>query len=92
MPVYGVENQYQMAKVSNEIMTLADLAAYVQLSKSSLYKLCQAGKVPGMKIGRHWRFHKDAIDAWIRDGVPPTQAYGRKTRRRTGEQVSADGD
>ena len=79
-----------MAKAPNEIMTLDDLAAYIQLSKSSLYKLCQAGKVPGMKIGRHWRFHKDIIDAWVRDGVPPTQPYGRpdgkvptKKRRKT---------
>jgi excisionase family DNA binding protein len=66
-----------MAKTTDTIMTLDDLAAYIKLSKSSLYKLCQAGKVPGTKVGQHWRFHKDAIDAWIRDGVPPTQAYGR---------------
>jgi excisionase family DNA binding protein len=26
----------------------------------------------GTKVGRHWRFHKDAIDAWIRDGILPT--------------------
>jgi len=58
-----------MADVSHRIMTLDDLASYVKLSKSSLYKLCQAGKVLGTKVGRHWRFHHDAIDAWIRDGV-----------------------
>ncbi len=66
-----------MTRTLNDIMTLDDLAAYLQLSKSSLYKLCQAGKVPGTKVGRHWRFHKDAIDGWVRDGVPPTQAYGK---------------
>lgn len=30
-----------------EVMTIDDLAAYIQLSKSSLYKLAQEGKVPG---------------------------------------------
>ena len=69
----------RMAKSQDDIMTLDDLAAYIKLSKSSLYKLCQAGKVPGTKIGRTWRFHKDVIDTWIKTGVPPTQAYG-KTR------------
>ena len=41
-----------MADATDTIMTLDDLAAYIKLSKSSLYKLCQAGKVPGTKVGR----------------------------------------
>lgn len=49
-----------------EVMTIDDLAAYIQLPKSSLYKLAQEGKVPGQKIGKHWRFHKDAIDDWLK--------------------------
>jgi excisionase family DNA binding protein len=37
------------------------------VSKSSLYKLAQDGKVPGQKVGKHWRFHKVSIDAWLQD-------------------------
>lgn len=48
-----------------EVMTIDDLARYLQLSKSSLYKLAQEGKVPGQKVGRHWRFRKDTIDRWL---------------------------
>lgn len=48
-----------------EVMTIDDLAAYLQVSKSSLYKLCQAGRVPGQKVGRHWRFRKETIDSWL---------------------------
>jgi excisionase family DNA binding protein len=48
-----------------EVMTIDDLASYLQLSKSSLYKLAQGGRVPGQKVGRHWRFHKAAVDAWL---------------------------
>jgi len=40
------------------------------LSKSSLYKLAQEGKVPGQKVGRHWRFQKAAIDRWLTDHDP----------------------
>jgi len=50
-----------------EVMTIDDLASYLQLSKSSLYKLAQAGKVPGQKIGKHWRFHKEVIDGWLKE-------------------------
>ncbi|MEX0774198.1 MAG: helix-turn-helix domain-containing protein [Phycisphaeraceae bacterium] len=31
----------------------------------TLYKLCAEGKVPGIKVGRHWRFRKDNIDNWL---------------------------
>ncbi|QKK08600.1 MAG: helix-turn-helix domain-containing protein [Planctomycetota bacterium] len=48
-----------------EVMTIDDLAGYLQVSKSSLYKLAQEGRVPGQKVGRHWRFRKDAIDRWL---------------------------
>jgi excisionase family DNA binding protein len=48
-------------------MTISDLAEYLQVSKSSLYKLVQCGRVPGQKVGKHWRFHKDAVDSWLKE-------------------------
>jgi excisionase family DNA binding protein len=50
-----------------DVMTIDQLAAYLQIAKSSLYKLAQEGKVPGQKVGKHWRFKKDAIDRWLED-------------------------
>jgi len=47
-------------------MTISDLAEYLQVSKSSLYKLVQSGRVPGQKVGKHWRFHKEVIDGWLK--------------------------
>lgn len=46
-------------------MTIEELAAYLQVAKSTLYKLAQEGKVPGQKVGKHWRFKKDTIDRWL---------------------------
>ncbi len=59
-----------MAKHNSEnVMTIDDLALYLKLSKSTLYKLAVQGKLPGQKVGRHWRFHKDAIDAWLKTSL-----------------------
>ena len=49
-------------------MTISDLARYLQVSKSSLYKLAQEGKVPGQKVGKHWRFRRETIDRWLDRG------------------------
>lgn len=48
-----------------EVMTISELAEYLQVSKSSLYKLVQQGKVPGQKVGKHWRFSRAVIDGWL---------------------------
>lgn len=52
---------------TDDVMTIEELATYLKLSKSTLYKLAQEGKVPGQKVGRHWRFHKAVIDRWLGD-------------------------
>ena len=54
-----------MTSITEALLTLDELSEYVQVSKSTLYKLVQAGRVPGTKIGKHWRFRKATIDLWI---------------------------
>ena len=48
-----------------DVMTIDELADYLKIPKSTLYKLAQEGKVPGQKVGRHWRFRKETVDRWL---------------------------
>ena len=54
-----------MNTIEAPILTVDEAAAYLRIPKSSLYKLAQEGKVPCQKVGRHWRFNKEAINAWL---------------------------
>jgi excisionase family DNA binding protein len=54
-----------MGEENESVLTIDELAEYLKISKSTLYKLVQEGKVPGQKVGRHWRFSRRAIDRWI---------------------------
>ncbi|MBL9119764.1 MAG: helix-turn-helix domain-containing protein [Phycisphaerae bacterium] len=57
------------------VFTVDDLAVYLKLPKRTIYKLVQEGKIPGQKVGRHWRFHRQTIDKWLsRGGSSPTGA------------------
>lgn len=47
------------------VLTIDELCEYLKLAKSTAYKLAQEGKIPGQKVGRHWRFNRDAIDRWL---------------------------
>ncbi len=70
------------SKQADDVMTIDELAAYLKLSKSSLYQFARAGKVPGAKIGEQWRFQKSAIDEWMRTGTMPPQGYGKPRQQR----------
>lgn len=54
-----------MEEKLGEIITVEELAAYLKIPKSTIYKLVREGKIPSQKIGRHWRFRKEAIDRWL---------------------------
>lgn len=44
-----------------EIMTVSQVADYLQISEVTTYKLVQEGRIPGFKIGRHWRVKKEDL-------------------------------
>jgi len=49
----------------DEIMNLDELVDYLKISKSTLYKLLRRGQLPGKKVGKQWRFHREMIVAWL---------------------------
>lgn len=52
-------------KAMDHVLTIEELCQYLKIAKSTLYKLAQEGRIPGQKVGRHWRFRKEAIDRWL---------------------------
>ena len=62
----------------DDIMTIEQLATYLKISQSTLYKLVQGGRLPGQKVGKRWRFHKDAIDEWLKTSPNPKRAGAGK--------------
>jgi len=62
-----------MSDGHDTVFTIGELAAYLKISKSTLYKLAQEGSLPGIKVGRHWRFHKAVIDRWLGDRGPSAE-------------------
>ena len=54
-----------MSDMLDTVFTIGDLAKYLKVSRSTLYKLAQEGSLPGVKVGRHWRFHREVVDEWL---------------------------
>lgn len=53
--------------MTDQILTLKEVAAYLKLADKTAYKLAAEGKLPGFKVGGSWRFKRDDIERWIEE-------------------------
>lgn len=53
--------------MDTEFLTVEEVAEYLRLPLSTVYKLAQDKKLPGFKVGKHWRFRKETFQEWIKD-------------------------
>ena len=51
-----------------QIMTTNELAQYLKFHQITICKYAAQGKIPAIRIGRVWRFDKEAIGWWIAGG------------------------
>jgi len=46
------------------VMTVGDLADYLRVHRSTIYRLLRNREIPAFRIGSDWRFNREAIDQW----------------------------
>ena len=51
--------------VQQDILTLAEAAAYVRVSQKTMGELARNGQVPAQKVGREWRFLRSSLERWL---------------------------
>jgi excisionase family DNA binding protein len=51
--------------MEDKFFTIEDVARYLKIPKSTLYKLSQKGRIPSVKIGKQLRFRKSSLDNWL---------------------------
>ena len=51
--------------MDKKIMTIAQVAEYLQISEVTAYKLVQEERIPAFKIGTHWRVDLHDLYAYI---------------------------
>jgi excisionase family DNA binding protein len=53
--------------MTDQILTLKEVAAYLKLAEKTAYRLASEGKLPGFKVGGSWRFKKEDLELWIEE-------------------------
>lgn len=54
------------------LLSLSDVAAYLQVAERTVYLWAQQGKLPSFKLGNLWRFRRSDLDVWIEESRQAT--------------------
>lgn len=64
--------------MSDDILTIEEVAKYLRVSERTVYDWAQKGEIPAGKIGTVWRFKKDEIEKWVNERLTAS-ARSQKT-------------
>ena len=49
-----------------DIMTVEDLMAYLNIGRTTAYKLVKSGKIKVLRIGHMYRISKESVEEYVR--------------------------
>jgi len=55
------------------LLTVEEAAAYLRVSKATVWRWCSRGMLPAFKLGREWRIRKSELDKLT--AISPTNAH-----------------
>jgi excisionase family DNA binding protein len=47
-----------------QVMTMSEVAEYLRVHPSTIYRLLKQRQIPAFKMGSDWRFNLESIDQW----------------------------
>jgi excisionase family DNA binding protein len=61
--------------VGPDVFTVDEAAAYLRISRRTIYRLAESRRLPARKVGGQWRFHRLVLEKYL--GVPQPTRRGR---------------
>lgn len=48
-----------------DMLTAKDMQSLLQVDRSTIYRMVEAGRLPALKVGKQWRFPSDQVERWL---------------------------
>jgi excisionase family DNA binding protein len=71
-----VENGKGTAR-ETELLGATDVAGMIGVKETTVYKWCKEGKLPCLKVGKHWRIRREALEDFLRESERPRTLAGQ---------------
>jgi PTS system nitrogen regulatory IIA component len=62
-----------------DMLTAKDMQILLQVDRSTIYRMAEAGRIPAIKIGKQWRFPGDRVEDWLGARAGLAQLPGQPT-------------
>jgi excisionase family DNA binding protein len=49
------------------VLTVGEVADYLHIHPTTVYRLLKQKRIPAFKVGADWRFNQDSIERWTRN-------------------------
>jgi excisionase family DNA binding protein len=60
-----------------ELLAATDVAHLMGIKETTVYKWCKEGKLPCLKVGKHWRIRREALEDFLRESERPRTLAGQ---------------
>jgi excisionase family DNA binding protein len=50
-----------------ELLAVTDVAGMIGVKETTVYRWCKEGKLPCLKIGKHWRVRREALEDFLKE-------------------------
>lgn len=62
--------------MSAELLTAKQLQTILRVDRTTIYRMAEAGRLPGLKVGNQWRFPRPQIEIWLQSQSGTTPLAG----------------
>jgi excisionase family DNA binding protein len=52
---------------SRALLTVEEVAGYFGVTMTTVYRWCREGRIPCLKIGKHWRVRREELMALLKE-------------------------
>jgi excisionase family DNA binding protein len=60
-----------------ELLGATDVAEMIGVKETTVYRWCKEGKLPCLKVGKHWRIRREALEDFLKESERPRTLVGQ---------------
>jgi excisionase family DNA binding protein len=65
------------ASAEKELLSAEDVAAYLGVGQVTVYRWCREGRLPCLKVGKHWRIRREVLEDFLKQSERSTTLLGQ---------------
>ena len=58
------------------MMTMDEVAEYLRVHRTTIYRLIKRHKIPAFRVGRNWRFNIGDVNRWLQQKKSRRARFG----------------